>query len=87
MRTQNLFIALSAAMLLTAAPAFAQTTVQKKQPTQEGGLTVPAAPPSGKQPTQEGGLTVPAAPPTGKQPTQEGGLTVPAANTAPGVHK
>jgi hypothetical protein len=85
MYIHKLSVALMAAALLSAAPGFAQTTPQK-QKTQEGGLTVPAAPPSGKQPTQEGGLTVPATGPSSglKQPTQEGGLTVPAATT-PGL--
>jgi peptide deformylase len=85
MYIHKLSVALMAAALLTAAPGFAQTTPQK-QKTQEGGLSVPAAPPSGyKQPTQEGGLSVPAAPSTSmKQPTQEGGLSVPAAST-PGI--
>jgi hypothetical protein len=85
MRTQNLFVALTAAALFTAASAFAQTPA-KKQPSQEGGLSVPAAPPTGKQPAQEGGLSVPAVSPSpsGKQPAQEGGLSVPAAPT-PGV--
>jgi len=85
MNIQNLSVALMAAALLTAAPAFAQTTPQK-QPTQEGGLSVPATPGAGmKQPTQEGGLSVPATPGTGmKQPTQEGGLSVPSATT-PGL--
>ena len=83
MRIQNLFVAMTAAALLMAAPAFAQTTTSK-QKTQEGGLSVPAAPATGKQPAQEGGLSVPAVAPTGKQPAQEGGLSVPAAAT-PGV--
>jgi hypothetical protein len=89
MRSHNFSVALMSAGLLLAAPAYAQTSPQK-QPTQEGGLTVPAAPnpnPGYKQPTQEGGLSVPAAPnpnPGYKQPTQEGGLTVPAASPNPG---
>ncbi len=61
MRTQNLFIALSAAMLLTAAPAFAQTTVQKKQPTARrwansaGGPSVRQAADAGRWANSAGG--------------------------------
>jgi|HubBroStandDraft_1064217.scaffolds.fasta_scaffold44935_2 hypothetical protein len=54
--------------LLAAAPAFAQTTPVKKQPTQEGGVS---GAPAVKQPTQEGGVSGMAV----KQPTQEGGVS------------
>jgi hypothetical protein len=53
--------------LLAVAPAFAQTTPVKKQPTQEGGVSGMAV----KQPTQEGGVSGMAV----KQPTQEGGVS------------
>jgi peptide deformylase len=78
MFTVNLSVALTAAGLLLAAPAYAQTSPQK-QHTQEGGISVPAGSNTGiKQQTQEGGLSVPAGPNTGlKQQTQEGGLSVP----------
>jgi hypothetical protein len=66
MKSQNLCVALMAVGLLMAAPAFAQTTPARKQPTQEGGPSMPLpitqpynANPSGdpnyKQRTQEGG--------------------------------
>src|SRR5277367_2654725 len=84
MTIQNLSAALMAFGLLTAAPAFAQTAPVQKQPTQEGGPSMPGptggafnANPNYKQPTQEGGPSMPG--PTGgafnanpnyKQPTQ-----------------
>ena len=79
MLTKNFSVAVMAAALLLAAPAYAQTSPQKQQ-TQEGGLSVPPTSSNAglKQQTQEGGLSVPAGPNNGlKQQTQEGGLSVP----------
>ena len=89
MNTHSLSATLMALGLLTAVPAFAQTTPAQKQPTQEGGgpsMTGPTggafnANPNYKQPTQEGGGPSMAGPtggafnanPNYKQPTQEGG--------------
>ena len=81
MKTFNFSAALLTAGVLMVAPAFAQTTPPKKQPTQEGGPSMPG--PNGnngyKQPTQESGPSMPG--PNAnlgyKQPTQEGGPSMP----------
>jgi hypothetical protein len=68
MKTRNVSAALMAFGLLVAAPAFAQTTPAQKQPTQEGGPSMPnpitkpfnanpAGDPNYKQRTQEGGAS------------------------------
>jgi general stress protein YciG len=66
MNILKLSAALMVGGLLVAAPAFAQTTSAKKQPTQEGGPSMPGptggnfnADPNYKQRTQEGGPSMP----------------------------
>jgi hypothetical protein len=61
MKTRNLAATLMAFGFLVAAPAFAQTTTPvQKQPTQEGGPSMPtSSDPNFKQRTQEGGPSAP----------------------------
>ena len=66
MKTHNLSAALMSVGLLMAVPAFAQTAPAQKQPTQEGG---PSMPPPITQPYNAN----PSGDPNYKQRTQEGG--------------
>jgi hypothetical protein len=69
MKTRNLSATLLAFGLLVAAPAFAQTTPAQKQPTQEGGPSMPS-------PITKPFNANPAGDPNLKQRTQEGGSSL-----------